>query len=71
MDIPMAFIVTCSSYQKPVEPTRSMKQKHQVVLATLIKRLPLAPVTITMELTMMSHYHLQLVMDRVQKQLSR
>ena len=52
MDIPMAFIVTCRSYQKPVEPTQSMKQKHQVVLATLIKRLLPAAVTITMALTM-------------------
>ena len=68
MDIPMVFIVTCRLYQKPVEPIQLMKQKLQVVLVTLIKRLLPVAVTITMELTMMSHYHLQLVMDQAQKQ---
>ena len=55
MDIPMVFIVTCRLYQKPVEPIQLMKQKLQVVLVTLIKRLLPAAVTITMALTMKYH----------------
>ena len=55
MDIPMAFIETCRSYQKPGEPTQLMKQKLQVVLVTLIKRLLPVAVTITMALTMKYH----------------
>ena len=55
MDIPMVFIVTCRLYQKLAEPIQLMKQKLQVVLVTLIKRLLPAAVTITMALTMKYH----------------